>query len=234
MPSLSFIATANAVWQCGATPVFADIDPTTCNLDPAGGRARDHPAHQGGDAGPPGRPARRHGRASHELADRHGLTIVEDAACAIGAEHRGRPIGSPRQPHLLLAAPAQGHHLRRGRHDRRPRPGRRRAPATAAPARDGQVGPRPPRRRDGGRRALPRARLERPDDRPAGRRRAGAARGARRRSSPSAAGSPSATTSCWRPMPRWRLPCEPELRPPHLAVLRGPGAARTRRSLPPS
>src|ERR1700749_3258311 len=33
VPSLSFIATANAVWQCGATPVFADIDPATCNLD---------------------------------------------------------------------------------------------------------------------------------------------------------------------------------------------------------
>src|SRR6201986_3489629 len=35
VPSLSFIATANAVWQCGGTPVFADIDPATCNLDPA-------------------------------------------------------------------------------------------------------------------------------------------------------------------------------------------------------
>src|SRR3954453_1070042 len=34
VPSLSFIATANAVWQCGATPIFADIDPATCNLDP--------------------------------------------------------------------------------------------------------------------------------------------------------------------------------------------------------
>ena len=34
VPSLSFIATANAVWQCGATPVFADVDPRTFNLDP--------------------------------------------------------------------------------------------------------------------------------------------------------------------------------------------------------
>ena len=35
VPSMSFIATANAVWQCGATPVFADVDPQTFNLDPA-------------------------------------------------------------------------------------------------------------------------------------------------------------------------------------------------------
>jgi dTDP-4-amino-4,6-dideoxygalactose transaminase len=93
VPSLSFIATANAVWQCGATPVFADVDPVTCNLDPAAVEraitARTKavmPVHQ------VGLPADMDAFAA--LADRHGLAIVEDAACAIGAEHRGRPIGS--------------------------------------------------------------------------------------------------------------------------------------------
>jgi dTDP-4-amino-4,6-dideoxygalactose transaminase len=93
VPSLSFIATANAVWQCGATPVFADIDPATCNLDPAAAEAAITrrtkaimPVHQ------VGLPADMDAFAL--LADRYGLAIVEDAACAIGAEHQGRPIGS--------------------------------------------------------------------------------------------------------------------------------------------
>src|SRR6202000_2335937 len=93
VPSLSFIATANAVWQCGATPVFADVDPATSNLDPeALERAITPrtkavmPVHQ------VGLPADMD--AFEIIAAHHGLTIVEDAACAIGAEHRGRPIGS--------------------------------------------------------------------------------------------------------------------------------------------
>jgi perosamine synthetase len=93
VPSLSFIATANAVWQCGATPVFADIDPATYNLDPASVEekltARTKaimPVHQ------VGLPADMDG--FRELAERHRLVLVEDAACAIGALHRGRPIGS--------------------------------------------------------------------------------------------------------------------------------------------
>jgi perosamine synthetase len=93
VPSLSFIATANAVWQNGATPVFADIDPHTYNLDFASAEraitSRTKaimPVHQLGlpaDMDP-----------LMALAERHGLTIVEDAACAIGARYKGRPIGS--------------------------------------------------------------------------------------------------------------------------------------------
>ena len=93
VPSLSFIATANAVWQCGATPVFADVDPLTYNLDPddvegkLSARTRAvMPVHQ------VGLPADMDSFIA--LAERHGLALVEDAACAIGALHRGRPIGS--------------------------------------------------------------------------------------------------------------------------------------------
>ena len=93
VPSLSFIATANAVWQCGATPVFADIDPRTYNLDPAAAERAITPrtkaimpVHQ------VGLPADMD--AFLELGRRHGVAIVEDAACAIGASYKGRAIGS--------------------------------------------------------------------------------------------------------------------------------------------
>ena len=93
VPSLSFIATANSVWQCGAEPVFADVDPLTYNLDPASAEAAITPrtkaimpVHQVGlpaDMDP-----------FLEIGERHGIAIVEDAACAIGATYKGRPIGS--------------------------------------------------------------------------------------------------------------------------------------------
>jgi perosamine synthetase len=93
VPSLSFIATANAVWQCGATPVFADIDPLTYNLDPAAAEraitSRTKaimPVHQVGLPADMDR--------FLELSERHGVAIVEDAACAIGATYKGRKIGS--------------------------------------------------------------------------------------------------------------------------------------------
>ena len=93
VPSLSFIATANAVWQCGATPVFADIDPRTYNLDPAAAegaitpRTRAiMPVHQ------VGLPAEMN--RFLELGCSHGVAIIEDAACAIGATYEGRPVGS--------------------------------------------------------------------------------------------------------------------------------------------
>lgn len=97
VPSLSFVATANAVWHCGATPVFADVDPRTYNVDVDAVAAviSDRttaimPVHQLGlpaDMDP-----------LLALAERHGLAVVEDAACAIGARYRSRPIGSLGSP----------------------------------------------------------------------------------------------------------------------------------------
>jgi len=93
VPSLSFIATANAVWHCGATPVFADVEPLTYNVDPVSVEAAITPrtkaimpVHQLGLPADMDRLI--------DVADRHVLKIVEDAACAIGARHRSRPIGS--------------------------------------------------------------------------------------------------------------------------------------------
>jgi dTDP-4-amino-4,6-dideoxygalactose transaminase len=83
--SHSFIATANAVRYCGATPVFVDVQRDTYNIDPRciedaiGTRTRAIlVVHQ---LGMPCDMA-----AVCEIASRHGLPIVEDAACAIGSE----------------------------------------------------------------------------------------------------------------------------------------------------
>lgn len=92
VPSLSFIATANAVVHCGATPVFAEVDPLTYNLDPdaaeAAITARTRAimaVHQIGLPADIDRFA--------EIARRHGIAMIEDAACALGARYKGRPIG---------------------------------------------------------------------------------------------------------------------------------------------
>jgi dTDP-4-amino-4,6-dideoxygalactose transaminase len=96
-PSLTFIATANAIVHAGATPVLVDVDPDTCNLDPGAVAAAVTPrtrailpVHQ------LGLPADLD--ALSAIATRHGLALVEDAACAVGARHRGRPIGSSGHP----------------------------------------------------------------------------------------------------------------------------------------
>ncbi len=93
VPSLSFIASTNAVSHCGATPVFADVDPRTFNLDlHAVEAAVTHNTRAVMAVHQVGLPLDLD--RMHEMADHHGFQVLEDAACAIGSEYRGRWIGS--------------------------------------------------------------------------------------------------------------------------------------------
>jgi perosamine synthetase len=90
---LSFVASANCFILEGATPVFADVDPVTLNLDPAAVEAavteRTRAIVAVDMFGLPCDldPLR-------EVAERHGLTLIEDACESLGAEYRGRPLGA--------------------------------------------------------------------------------------------------------------------------------------------
>ena len=93
VPALGFIATAQAVLHAGATPVFADVDPATYNIDVADAARRVNPRTR---AIVPvhlhGLPADMDGIAA--LGRQAGLTVVEDAAQAHGALYKGRAVGT--------------------------------------------------------------------------------------------------------------------------------------------
>jgi perosamine synthetase len=89
----SFVASANCFIYEGATPVFADIDPRTFNIDPAAVEAAITPKTK---AIVPvdifGYPCELD--ELRAIADRHGLAFVEDSCEALGAEYKGRQLGS--------------------------------------------------------------------------------------------------------------------------------------------
>jgi perosamine synthetase len=92
-PSFSFIATANAVLYTGACPIFVDIDPQTYNIDPAAIEAAITPRTKAII------PVDQIGLAADldavlEIAERYRLRVIEDAAPALGAMYRGRPVGA--------------------------------------------------------------------------------------------------------------------------------------------
>jgi perosamine synthetase len=90
---ISFASSANCFILEGATPVFADIDPRTLNLDPAALEAAITPRTKAIVAVDMfGYPCELD--EIRALCERHGLALIEDAAEALGAEYKGRPIGS--------------------------------------------------------------------------------------------------------------------------------------------
>jgi len=101
---LSFIASANAIVYEGGTPVFVDIDPTTLNLDPAAVEAA---ITENTKAILPvdifGYPIEYD--TLLQLAERHGLAVVEDACEALGATYRGRQVGSFGHPAVFAFYP---------------------------------------------------------------------------------------------------------------------------------
>ena len=90
---MTFAATANCVLYQGATPVFADVSADTLNLDPELAEERVTPRTKAIlPVDYSGHPA--DVDAFLRLADRHGLVVIEDACHALGAEYRGRRVGS--------------------------------------------------------------------------------------------------------------------------------------------
>lgn len=92
-PPFTFFATVGAICRTGATPVFAEIEPRSYNIDPAEVEAKITPrtkaiivVHLFGQCADMA--------ALASIADRHGIPIIEDAAQAIGAEYAGIRTGS--------------------------------------------------------------------------------------------------------------------------------------------
>lgn len=93
VPAISFVASANCVLYQNATPVFADVSPDTLNIDPSDAERKitartraivcvdftGHPCEHD---------------ALRELALRYNLKVINDAAHAIGARYKGRPVGT--------------------------------------------------------------------------------------------------------------------------------------------
>jgi perosamine synthetase len=100
----SFVASANCALYEGATPVFADIDPVTFNIDPAAVEAAITPRTRAIV------PVHVFGlpcdiEAINEIARKHDLHVIEDAAEAIGARRRGRLIGTHGNPAVFAFYP---------------------------------------------------------------------------------------------------------------------------------
>jgi dTDP-4-amino-4,6-dideoxygalactose transaminase len=93
VPPITFVASATAILLCQGSPVFADVEPATMNLSPRAAQAAITPrtraivvVHFGGSPAEMG--------AFQDLARRHNLRIIEDAAHAHGARWQGKAVGA--------------------------------------------------------------------------------------------------------------------------------------------
>ncbi len=99
-PSFTWPAAVNMIHLAGGRPVFADIDPGTLQLDPASiencmtsSTRAVIPVHFGGQPGDLDR--------LRQLCESRSVVLIEDAAHAVGARYRDRPIGSGKNPALF-------------------------------------------------------------------------------------------------------------------------------------
>lgn len=93
IPAITYVATANAVKYCGAKPVLVDVCPSTLNIDPTKIAEKITSKTRGII------PVHLYGHPVEmdlisDIAKKHNLFILEDAAEAHGAEYLGRPVGS--------------------------------------------------------------------------------------------------------------------------------------------
>ncbi|MDE7423228.1 MAG: UDP-4-amino-4,6-dideoxy-N-acetyl-beta-L-altrosamine transaminase [Lachnospiraceae bacterium] len=90
---ITFAASANCVLYCGAKPVFADIEPDTYNIDPTKIEEKITSKTKAIIAVHfTGQPCKMD--EIHEIAKKHNLFVIEDAAHALGAEYKGKKVGS--------------------------------------------------------------------------------------------------------------------------------------------
>ncbi|MGI9607579.1 MAG: aminotransferase class I/II-fold pyridoxal phosphate-dependent enzyme [Acidimicrobiales bacterium] len=99
VPTLTFVASANAVRYMGAVPYFIDAEEHTANIDPNLVESTIEQLHRAGRTPAAVMTVDLYGScadhgAIREICDRYDIPIVEDAAEAIGATHRGRPAGA--------------------------------------------------------------------------------------------------------------------------------------------
>ena len=93
VPSLTFIASVNVIRHTGATPVFAEVSERTYNIDPVDVARKITPRTKAiFPVDQVGLPCDIDAIAT--LAKKHGLHLLDDAACAFASSNRGRPIGS--------------------------------------------------------------------------------------------------------------------------------------------